>query len=220
MGKITDDGLVQRFVVFFGKRVGEGVDRIPNHQAIQAYHGVIQDLADMKPAIDIKPITLSEGAQHQRELVQKVARSVSLLPDSSPAFKGHLAKWEGLFPRIALTFHMIENAAYGDGRLEEIISEETAGMAARLMLDFLLPNAARFYQEIVGTGEEPQNVRWIAGYILSHDLEKIAPRDIYRSFRSLRTITTGSFPPCPPWRRPVGLRRFFTRKNPVQPIGR
>src|SRR5690606_29293833 len=56
----------------------------------------------------------------------------------------------------------------------------------RLMLDYLLPNASRFYGETFGRGDAGEHAAWIAGYILARRLSTITAREIGRAYRPLR----------------------------------
>jgi len=177
--KISDDGLLQRFLVAFLRPSTRGEDREPDHCALRAYRDLVFRLVDLQPPEGRRVFTLSPEAQVEQSTVSTAARNVKLLPDTSAAFRGHLAKWEGLFARGLLTYHMIEH----DERTA-IVSGETARKVARLMLDYLLPNAARFYTEVLGH-EHLTHARWIAGYILAHASERITPREIGRACHEL-----------------------------------
>ena len=115
-----------------------------------------------------------------------VAQNVMILPDTSPAFKAHLSKWDALYARIALTYHVVENVSARKKKLPQFISADTASRAAKLMIDFLLPNAARFYSELTNGNQHLNHARWIAGHILAKKIYKITARDIYRAYRELR----------------------------------
>ena len=54
------------------------------------------------------------------------------------------------------------------------------------MLDYLLPNAMRFYAEFYGREEHVQHACWVAGHILAHRLPVISRRDVGRAYRALR----------------------------------
>src|SRR5262249_7963438 len=103
---------------------------------------------------------------------------------TSTAFRAHLAKWDGLFARLALTFHTVEAVSH-DANPAHAIPGETAAKVARFMLDYLLPNAARFYLEILGRNQL-EHARWIAGYILSRHLERITAYEVGRVYNELR----------------------------------
>jgi hypothetical protein len=185
-GKITDDGLVQRFLVGFAKDVSEEEDRPVDQAAGEAYSSAIKTLATWEPAERVV-FRFSADAQIERAAVASVARNVAALPDTSAAFKAHLGKWPGLFARLALTFHLIDAAANGY-TLDSIpltIERHTAAKVAQLMIDYFLPNAARFYVELLGK-DQLIHARWIAGYILAHRCDRISARDIGRAYHRLR----------------------------------
>lgn len=192
MGQITDDGLVQRFIVYYGKKVGDGADRSPNYDIIQKYHDTINHLVKMEPEPHRKVVRLTPEAHQYFQLVSTTAENVMLLPDTSAAFKGHLAKWPGFFSRLLLTYHMTEAAAQSWKQPPEYVEEQTAAQVARLMIDFLLPNAARFYVELVGNKDHLAHARWIAGHILANNFKRIASRDIYRAYREFRSEMEGA----------------------------
>jgi hypothetical protein len=192
MGKIIDDGLVQRFVVYYGKKTGEGIDLRPDYTVIDNYRSTINHLFKMQPEPHQKVVRLTPEAHQYFQLVSETAENVMLLPDTSPAFKGHLAKWPGFFSRLLLTYHVTEAAAQGLKQPPEYVEEHTAAQVARLMIDFLLPNAARFYVELMGNKDHLAHARWIAGHILANKFKKITARDIYRAYREFRSDLEGA----------------------------
>jgi hypothetical protein len=54
------------------------------------------------------------------------------------------------------------------------------------MLNYLLPNAVRFYAEFYGRDEHIQHACWVADHILAHRLPVITKRDVGRAYRALR----------------------------------
>jgi len=175
-GRITDDGLIQRFFVYFMAPSVADVDRKPDFTAAAAYRRLISELVDLpSPSA---PYTFSAEARLEHAVVEDLARRLKLLPQVPDAMRGHLGKWGGLFARLALIYHLSESTA-----LE--ISGETASRVARLFTDVLLPHAAKFYAELSGE-QRWTHARWIGGYILAHRLEKLTARDIGKHYRALR----------------------------------
>jgi hypothetical protein len=178
VGRITDDGLVQRLVPIWAGAPGEGVDRPPDAAAGRAYDALIRRLAEL-PAPG-HPYMLCEDAHTERELVAATARHVAVLPTTSDAMRGALAKFDGLFARLLLLYHVAEH-----DRPPAIVSGDTARRVARLMVLYLLPQVARLYAELVGD-EGGRHARWVAGHVLARRLEHISARDIGRAYRELR----------------------------------
>jgi len=186
-GKLVDDGLLQRFLVGMARPSVRGEDREPDERACRAYRDAIFRLVDLPAPIQRCIFTLSEEAHIEREAVEMAARNVQILPDTSSAFRAHLSKWPGIFARLLLTFHVLESSL-----LAPVISGATARKAARLMIDYMLPHAARFYADALGH-EHMKHARWVAGYILSHGKERITAREIGRACHELYQDRTALF---------------------------
>ncbi len=186
-GQIKDDGLIQRFMVVFTQRGGDTIDRAPNEALATAYDRTIRLLAtwDIGGPDARRLFTLSAGAHACREAVNHRVQQVRLMPWVSPAFHAHLAKWEGLFPRLLLLWHLIEHAETLS-QVADDISAANAERVATFMLDFLLPHASRFYVELLQETAEETSIQWLAGHILAHALTSITARDIGRAYRLLR----------------------------------
>jgi hypothetical protein len=182
--KIDDDGLLQRFIVVFPQAMVEGVDRRPNYAALARYCQTIVHLVDLTPGNRPVVFRLSDAAQTERAVVERLAQNVMLLPEISAAFRGHLSKWPGLFARLVCTYHVTEAVAAG-AEPTATVSGATAARVARLMTEYLLPHSARFYTEILGN-EHLAHARWIAGYVLAHQVEQLTARDVGRVYRELR----------------------------------
>jgi hypothetical protein len=60
-----------------------------------------------------------------------------------------LSKWEGLFPRLCLIYHIIGCAAAEIYPTSRPITGSTAQRVANFMRGFLLPSATRFYTSLV-----------------------------------------------------------------------
>jgi hypothetical protein len=185
-GTITDDGLLQRFILVHSDDAADGVDRPPDYDVMEAYEKLISRLSNLKPKTDAADFKYSPEAQRQRQIVSKVIKNVKILPDTSPSFKSHLSKLDGIYPRLCLTHHFIESVANGEPYPSPWISESTAAKAARLMIDYILPNIACFYQETLDNDAHFEHSRWIAGYVLARKLDKITLSNIGRAYRALR----------------------------------
>jgi hypothetical protein len=180
--KLGDDGLLQRFMVINGRALGQGQDRAPDMAAIEGYRDLVRRLVALTPCDFLPAVKLTAEAQRHRQRVSEVAELLKELPDTPAAMRGHLSKWDGMFARLLLVFHVIEA---GQG-VPELVAGDTAARAARFMLGYVLPHTAAFYGEVIGHGEGSSHARWIAGFILANKLTEISQRDIYRAYRELR----------------------------------
>jgi hypothetical protein len=186
---LSEDGLLQRFMPVFGSGPSRGADRSADEDADRAYRELLQTLVQSRALPAIR-FSLSPEAHDIREHLMERAEALLVMPDTPGPLKNHLNKWEALFARLLLTLHVVEVAPVAPlfgrqlGGFREI-SGETAARVEDLMLNFLLPNAMRFYREFYGREEHVQDACWIAGHILAHRLPYIRERDIYRAYHKL-----------------------------------
>ena len=183
--KITEDGLLQRFIPVIGQAANIGEDRVPDMKALDGYRMLVKQLFCTEPATD--PIKLSEGAAKVREeLSEYVCKlmQTTILPQGLIA---HLGKYDGLFARLLLTYHVVEHAAREEFPAS-LISEDTARSVAGFMRGFLLPHALFFYMEVLDSHNRTEILRWIAGYILSKNLEVLTTRDLERHYSRWKSL--------------------------------
>jgi len=189
MPNLNEDGLLQRFIPIFGSGPSMGVDRVADENADRAYRGLLRTIVEWRTLPPIK-VTLSPEAHDARVRVMERVTALQMLPDTPGPLKTHLGKWEALFSRLLLTVHAIEVAsgsAFGfslDAFHE--IHGSTARRVEKLMIDYLLPNAMRFYGEFYGRPEHIQHACWVADHILAHRLSVITARDVGRAYHALR----------------------------------
>jgi hypothetical protein len=189
MAKSLDpDGLLQRFIAIVGDNVRRmGEDRRPDDAAASSYSDVITGLADM-PA-EARRVTLSPEAQDVREAFDRRVMTLLDMPTSSDAWRGHLNKWLGYYPRLMLVFHMVEQWETAGAEAADIpVARATAERAARFA-EFLLAHAIRFYETVIGTGDTGRAVRTAAGIILvraEEGVTVISAREIYERHREWR----------------------------------
>jgi Protein of unknown function (DUF3987) len=185
-GTLTDDGLAQRFLVVFTESDGLTTDAPEDAEAKAWYHGLVSRLMqwDIGGPETRLFCTFAPEAHAVRDALNQQVHAVRQMPWVTPAFHAHLAKWEGLFPRLCLLFHVVEQ--HRTFPFPESIPFHIAERVSAFLLDYLLPHAARFYTDLLQTHAEAHHARWIAGYILAHDLTSLSVRDIGRAYRSLR----------------------------------
>jgi len=178
--KITEDGLLQRFILVIGRATNNGEDRLPDMNALKGYQKLVNQIFRTDPAPD--PIKLSEGAAKIREELSKYVYNLMQTTALPQGLIAHLGKWDGLFARLLLTYHVIEHAEREEYPATRI-SESTARAVDGFMREFLFSHAIYFYIEILDSHDRADNLRWIAGYILSRDLEVLTTRDLQRHFK-------------------------------------
>lgn len=200
LSKGGSDGLMARFL-FVEARPADGGDWTPDKRAIQRWGHVVRNLLRIKPEEGCKTVfRMSPEAAKVGADLRQLRRQLQLLPIPT-GLNEHISKWDGMWARICMIFHMVELASKGAdgseltpddleiladpaGRTE--ISEATAIQVRDLLTKFLLPEAVRIYTEVVGQEDQTAHARWIADHILAHGLDKISVYDIGRAYKALK----------------------------------
>lgn len=184
--ELTDDGLLQRFALIAIERLGRGEDFPDDVRLNNSIGRVATALADLESHdYRLAPNAMSELARIEDFRDQEIRR-----PDIAFGLKTWLDKTPNEFGRYCLAFHLIEWASSIYPALEKppagIVSLETARRARRYIEEFLYPHTAYVYSTVMARGSDDDEVRWVAGYILTRDLQTITAREIGRAYRSLR----------------------------------
>ena len=180
-----EDGLLQRFIVIYGRPGCPGNEQTPNKPANERYREVMRQLWDIQPAPE-GAVKLSEGANNVRREIVGYAYKLIDVGFVSTAMSAHLGKWEGLSARVLLTFHAIECADRHVHPQSCEISEETAQKVKAFMIDLLLPHATTFYTDVLGGSDLSKQIYAIGNLILARNAGEI----------TLSGISSG----CPGWR--------------------
>lgn len=174
---MTDDGLLQRFMVCYGRSGNEGIDAEHNRAAHDRYHAIVRQIWDTQPSADV--VTLSDGAQEVRNRITQAAYKLIETKFLSSGFCSAIGKYTGLAARLMLTYHAIECAAKHVHPQSCQVSEETALRVELLMTKFLLQHAIIFYMNAGNAGNMAKKVKSVAGLILAHGLSSITKRYIH-----------------------------------------
>lgn len=182
---MTDDGLMQRFMIIVGSNMPEQ-DRPEDQHATRRFTDLVDHLYRVGPSKN--PVTLTEEAHQIREALNAYASELADYPALPGGLKSHLGKWSGLFARLLLTFHAIECASMQKHPCSVEIHGSTAQRVDRLMRQYLLPHALAYYTDILGAAGDLEHARWIAGHILSKQLHAITQRDIMQAYKQWRGL--------------------------------
>jgi Protein of unknown function (DUF3987)/Primase C terminal 2 (PriCT-2) len=190
----ADDGMLQRFLKIVPSNQRNGADRSPDPAALARYAALFPALAALHPAPAmgsdlVRPVVFHADAHAHREDINALAAVMAQMPDTSLRMKATFDKWPGTFARLCLTFHMIGIAdcrARGEQPpVVQVIAENTARRVADFMRDIILPHEQRA-EAIMFSSSQTGHARWVAGFILSKKLKRVATRDIVQSYKALR----------------------------------
>jgi hypothetical protein len=172
---LTDDGLWQRFIPVV---VGPGsIGEDDADERAQAYAVLIGSL--LRVRADTR-VMLSDGAHAVRESVQERIFGLEQSGVLGSRFVGFCGKLVGVWGRLALVLHLIESPG------GNVVSPETAECARALLFRSVLPNAARVYTAMGGSGADLEATQSIAGYILTKRMARIVVSDLTSNVRVCR----------------------------------
>jgi len=150
---LANDGMLQRFqvLVYPDARRWEWRDRAPDKAARERAFGVFEALADFDPvAWGAAPADDFAKFSHFRFSDEAQAVFIEWSGDmhraripneDEPLIRRHLAKFDKLFPALALVFHLVDCAAHG---IRGPVTKEAA-LRAAAWCEYLEANARRCY---------------------------------------------------------------------------
>jgi hypothetical protein len=196
MADSTDDGLIQRFlpVVLPSARVGVD-EELPD--VAREYDELVERLHNLSPPegfLGPKPLVFDAEAQAIRaDLERKHHSMVVALERVSRKFAAHIGKFDGLFPRLCIIWHCIENINARE--LPETVTGETAGRVARFLHEYILQQSKAFYHGVIGISEDQEAIEDVAGYILAHGVDVVTMRTFQRGSTRMRKATKQNIEP-------------------------
>lgn len=190
-----DDGLIQRLFPIILRPARLGSEDAPPTDAVRAYGEVVAALTRtevMRPPgfIDVGDrarLIFSDGAQRIRRELEEKHLALMAVECVSRKLAAHIGKYDGLFARLCVAFHAIENARAG--MIPTMIGEDTARRVAEFLHRFFLPHAFAFYNGTLALSDDHDRLTALAGYILAHKLEIVSARDVARGDGTMRKLT-------------------------------
>jgi Protein of unknown function (DUF3987) len=208
----VDDGLLQRLFVIMLREAVLGRDEPVEDDEYECLVRKLYDLrqyaysssrrADDPNAPEIlnfkdAPVRIvkftDEAAAIRWKLEQRHLDLQSAYGTVNRKLASHIGKYDGLFARLCLLWHIIENVDKGDARgfdayACDYIEAETAQRVADFMHRFLLNHAISFYVNELGLSDDHDRLSAVAGYILARKLDHITRRDVQRGDHIMRKI--------------------------------
>jgi hypothetical protein len=181
-----DDGLVERFIPLI-LRDSEVDDDTPLPPEAKQFDALVRSLYRMRKRHDSDLVKFDDEALKVREeLAVKHNHLAKLFKHSNKSLASHIIKYNGVFARLCLLWHLIE---HHDDTWESDIDVHTARRVARFIHEFLWPHAMSFYYGILQVGGEHDKLMQLAGYILAHKKEMVKNRDLQMSMQTFRGLT-------------------------------
>jgi hypothetical protein len=175
---LTDDGMWQRFVPIIMQNGCMGTDEPPN-DAADRYSERLQDLVESSRMTPV--VALSDGAHEVRLQLEREAFDLEAAEPLGSRFATFTGKLPGLFGRLALVLSCLEPTGLG-----MTVSERHAQMARTLIMQCIIPHAARVYMTMEAQASGNDSLTAIAGYILAKKISRVVMSDLTSDVRACR----------------------------------
>ncbi len=192
---LANDGMLQRFqiLVYPDPRIWEWCDRVPMKEARDNAFKIFETLADFEPeswgaypADDFAKFPYFCFDDVAQEIFIEWSKDLHcnrMLAEDHPIIQQHLAKYDKLFPALALIFHLVDCASHGR---QGMVNAESASRAGA-WCEYLEAHARRCYGLLIDDGLRAAQA--LADKIRKEKLkDEFTARDIRRNqWRSLTT---------------------------------
>jgi hypothetical protein len=198
----ADDGLLQRLLPVILKPAVEGRDEEAS-EVVSEYAALIRRLHELDwrrgggesggAAMDFNDappqggfvLRFDEKAQAYRQELERKHLELQSCESINRKLASHIGKYDGIFARLCVIWHCVEAKP---GPLPLVISEEIAQRAGVFLHGFLLPHAMAFYAGVLGLSNDDDSLKAVAGYILTHKLDRVTNRDVQRGDGTMRKL--------------------------------
>jgi hypothetical protein len=188
----ADDALIQRLVPVMIGPSALAIDDPEAANEMQDFEALISRLLALERRSE--PLHLDDEAQEiRRELEIEHHGLVQVYEGFNKKFSTALGKQDGVFVRLCIVWHCIENAH--QGRLPEIITKGIAQRVAAFMRRFIRQHLSDFYASALDLSDEHERLIAIAGYVLTHKPLTLANWQVQAAVRSMRKLSTREITP-------------------------
>jgi hypothetical protein len=223
-GDSVDDGLLQRLFPVMLRNATIGRDE-PMPPVNDEYRFLVEGLRKLSPPgfVGCGVLEFDDGAQRIRCELEAKHLELQSLETINRKLASHIGKYDGLFARLCVVWHCIEHVSGGmfcdspdeaASDLPEIVTEATARRVADFLHGFLLAHAIGFYGGVLGLSDDHDRLTAIAGFILTHKLDRITNRDVQRGDRTMRGLRDNEIRPLLEQLDALG---WLERMEPLRP---
>lgn len=184
---MNDDGLLQRFNVFIASDSVEGHNVTRDQDAFNKYSELIRGLYEIIPSA--QPVVLSDEAEQVRKRMERRVVDVQKINVLPLGLRTHIGKFEGMFARYCLLFHVLEQRECREHPTAKPVSGEVAERVEKLLVSYLMSHAMAFYRDVVGNNDVADLAGWIARFILAKELAELTRRDLKRRVAQAKNST-------------------------------
>ncbi len=181
----ADDGLIQRLTPIILRAAELTDDNEDTSAADQGFTDLIDALLALTPGA--QPLRFDDGAQKiRREMEIEHHERTQQWENIQKKIASAFGKQDGVFAELCVIWHAAENA--NQSPLPDIVTEDTARRVATFMREFLRPHMIAFYRGALDLSDKHDELKMIAGYILTHKPETMNSREVQKSVWSMRRL--------------------------------
>lgn len=165
---LTDDGLLQRMFCIMLSPAGNDRDE-PSAVGENVYANLVERLFDLRARYMAgRGFRFCDAAQDLRSELAGIHHQMELnWSRINKRVATHIGKFDGLFGRLALLFHVVDHIY--DGELPHEVSLDTATKAKSLLHDYLLQHTIALHFNVLGVTDMQDVLVSAAGSILTND---------------------------------------------------
>ncbi len=189
VGDAVDDGLIQRLIPVILAPAKVGLDE-PQDGCVERYEMLVEKLWQLEAprSGSGEPGYLMFDEEGQKLRSDLEAKHLEMVGAEviSPKLASHFGKYDGLFARLCVLWHCIENVDRPE--LPVVIPHTTARHAADFLHRFIAPSAIAFYTGTLGLSDDHEALIELASFIISHRLATVQHRDCQRGSTTLKAL--------------------------------
>lgn len=189
VSKAPDDGLLQRFIIvdITTRPPLPDHDRPADPRIERQYEEALRNVWNTKPGDDGTVVQLSDEAKADWRAFSDFINRTTGSEGLPTMLRGHMAKWEGMWPRLVLTYHAWGCALAGKHPGTTPVSGRTTARVTAFMREFMLPQALRFYGGMASAGDSVYGLaQKVAATILADRMARFNSRDLHRTMNAWR----------------------------------
>lgn len=189
VSKAPDDGLLQRFIIvdITTRPPLPDHDRPADPRIERQYEEALRNVWNTKPGDDGTVVQLSGEAKADWRAFSDFINRTTGSEGLPTMLRGHMAKWEGMWPRLVLTYHAWGCSLAGKHPGTTPVSGRTTARVTAFMREFMLPQALRFYGGMASAGDSVYGLaQKVAATILADRMARFNSRDLHRTMNAWR----------------------------------
>ena len=179
LGKLTSDGLLQRFLPVVMKPATLAQEDADDGAAAE-YADLVHRLIGLHP----HGLAMDEGARTAAAEFQGVLFDLEQMDGLGLHFCSFIGKLAGIHGSLSLVLHLAEDpreAGYSP------VPERVVRAAERIVREFIIPHALELYRSTQDAGDW-EDLRTIASFVLTGTKDRLTPSDFTSGVWSLRGI--------------------------------